>query len=67
MTTVATFTKSEDAHLLRMRLEEAGIEAFTQDQNLNITCPGLVGGVRVDVADEDVPAARKYLAEDIGI
>jgi hypothetical protein len=68
MTTIATFNRAEQAHLLRMRLESAGIEAFVQDENLiQTTFISAVGAVRVQVADEDVPAARKFLAEDVGI
>jgi hypothetical protein len=70
MTTIATFTKPENAHLLRMRLESFGIEAFIQDENLiqmDILYSNAIGGVRVQVADEDAEAARKLLAEDAGV
>jgi hypothetical protein len=68
MTTIATFNQPTDAHLLRMRLESAGIEAFVQDENLiQTTFISAAGGVRVQVADEDVSAVRKFLAEDVGI
>lgn len=65
MTTIATFNKPEDAHLLRMRLEAGGIPAFIQDENIvqiNWLVANAVGGVRVQVADEDVAAARELLA-----
>jgi hypothetical protein len=65
VTTVATFNKPEDAHLLRMRLESAGIEAFIQDELVNFS-EG-IGGVRVQVADEDVSAVLEFLKEDAGI
>jgi hypothetical protein len=62
MTTVATFNKSEQAHLLRTRLEAAGIPAFLVDENVTqMEWALLTGGVRVQVADEDVEAARKLL------
>jgi hypothetical protein len=32
MITVATFSKPEEAHLLRMRLEAGGVTAFVQDE-----------------------------------
>jgi hypothetical protein len=70
VTTIATFTKPEDAHLLRMRLEACGFEAFIQDENqiqMDILSSNAIGGVRVQVADEDVPAVREFLAEDAGI
>lgn len=65
MTTLATFNKPEEAHLLRMRLEAGGIPAFIQDENLvqiDWLLANAVGGARVQVADEDVAAAREFLA-----
>jgi len=70
MTTIATFTKPEEAHLLRMRLEAVGIEAFIQDENLiqiDLLLSNAVGGVRVQVADQDVQSVRELLKEDTGI
>ena len=64
METIATFSKPEDAHLLRMRLESLGIQAFVQDENLHILDAG--EGVRVQVADEDIQAALEVLATDQG-
>ena len=63
MTTVATFNKPEDAHLLRMRLEAGGIAAFLQGENATqVQWNFLTGGLRVQVADEDVTAVRDLLA-----
>ena len=63
MTTIATFNKPEDAHLLRMRLEAGGIAAFLRDENVaQLGWNIMTGGVRVQVADEDVSAARELLA-----
>lgn len=63
MTTIATFNKPEQAHLLRTRLEAGGIEAFLLDENVTQMETGFfTGGVRVQVADEDVEAARALLA-----
>lgn len=67
MTTIATFGKPEEAHLLRMRLESAGFEAFVQNEYGAQTLPiyGSGGGeVRVEAADEDVEAIRQFLNED---
>ena len=67
MTTVATFSKPEEAHLFRMRLEAAGIPASVQDENLvqmDWLFSNAVGGVRVQIADRDVEAAREFLAAD---
>ena len=63
MTTIATFNKPEDAHLLRMRIEAGGIAAFLVDENVTqMEWSFLTGGVRVQVANEDVAAARELLA-----
>jgi len=67
MITIATFLKVEDAHLLRMRLESRGIPAFLRDENtiqLDWLYSNALGGVRVDVADEDEDAAKAILAEE---
>lgn len=68
MTTIATFSKPEEAHLFRMRLGAVEIEAFVQDENLVqnywLLC-NAVGGVKVQVAAEDVDDAREFLAADL--
>jgi hypothetical protein len=70
VTTIATFTKPEDAHLLRMRLEASGVQAFIQDENMirmDLLYSNAIGGVRVQIADEDVATVKEFLAEDSGI
>lgn len=67
MKTIATFEKPEEAHLVRMRLEASGIQAYLQDENitqLGTWRAHAMGGVRLQVADEDVEAARNFLVED---
>lgn len=67
MTTIAQFSKAEDAHLLRMRLEAAGIEVFIQDENtvqVDWLLSDAIGGVRVQVADKDLEAATEILYDD---
>ncbi len=67
MTTIAQFSKAEDAHLLRLRLEAAGIEVFIQDENtvqVDWLLSDAIGGVRVQVADKDVEAATEILYAD---
>lgn len=60
MKTVAAFSQPIEAHLLRIRLEQEGIVAYLRDENL-VTLDWLysnaVGGVKVDVADEDYEQA----------
>jgi len=67
MKTIATFSKPEEAHLFRTRLEAAGIPAFVLDENLvqlDWLYSNAIGGVRVQIADEDLEAAREFLAAD---
>lgn len=67
MITIATFSKPEEAHLLRMRLGAADIPAFVQDENyiqLNWLHSNAVGGVRVQVDEADLAAVKEFLAAD---
>ena len=64
MVTIAQFGKPEEAHLLRLRLGAAGIDAHVLDENLvqwywYYTLA--IGGVRVQVHEEDLEAAREVL------
>ena len=66
MQTIATFWRTEEAHLLRMRLGEAGIPAFLQDEHITQLHPwraAAIGGVRVQVAESDFDEARRILLE----
>jgi hypothetical protein len=66
MKTIAAFSKPIDAHLLIARLAGSGITAFTRDENmvtLDWLASNAIGGVKVDVADEDYPKALAVLAE----
>lgn len=70
MQTIATFSKPEQAHLLRMRLESVGIGAVLLDENMaQLEQPrsDAMGGVRLQVAEEDATAARELLAQDQGV
>ena len=67
MKTIATFSKPEEAHLFRTRLEAAGIQAFVQDENMiqmDWLYSNAIGGVRVQVADEDIETAQEFLGAD---
>ena len=67
MKTIATFSKPEEAHLFRTRLEAAGIPAFVQDENfvqMDWLYSNAIGGVRVQIADDDLDSAREFLAAD---
>jgi hypothetical protein len=70
METIATFSKPEEAHLLRMRLEDVGVRAFLRDENivqLDWLYSNFIGGVRLQVFPEDVQAAAEFLAADAGV
>ena len=67
MVTIASFSKVEEAHLLRMRLEAAGIPAYMRDENTIQWDWALItalGGVKVEVADQDEEAARALFAAE---
>lgn len=70
MTTIATFTTPEDAHLFRMFLESQGINGFLLDEHfvqLFWYYSNTIGGVRVGADDADSEAAgdvyKSYMAE----
>lgn len=65
MKTLAAFSKPMDAHLLIARLEGSGIRAFLRDEHmvtLDWLASNAVGGVKVDVEDEDYARARELMA-----
>ncbi len=64
MITVASFSKPEEAYLLKMRLGAGGVEAFVQDEYLvqmDWLYSNAIGGVRVQIHEDDVEAAREIL------
>jgi hypothetical protein len=66
MITLARFSKPEEAHLLRLRLEAGGVPAFVQDENLvqlNWLYSNAIGGVRVQIFETDLDDAREILCE----
>jgi hypothetical protein len=66
MITVAQFSRLQDALVLRLALESAGIAAFIPDENMASLAPPylFVGtGVRLQVAEEDLPAAQAIMAD----
>jgi rubredoxin len=65
--TVRSFSKPEEAHLFRTRLEAAGIPAYVQDEHMvqmDWFASNAIGGVRVQIAEEDREAAEEFLAAD---
>ena len=65
MRTVAAYSKPEEAYLAKTRLEASGINAAVRDDitvSLNWMLSNAIGGVKVDVEDEDFDQAREVLA-----
>jgi hypothetical protein len=64
MKTVAAYSKPEEAYLAKTRLEASGINAAIRD-DLTVSAYWLysnaIGGVKVDVEDEDFARAREVL------
>lgn len=66
MITIARFSKPEEAHLFRHRLEVGGIPAYIQDENtvqMDWLYSNAIGGVRVQISEEDIEEARELLQE----
>lgn len=60
MQTLAAFNQPMDAHLLIARLESSGIRAYLRDEHmvtLDWLAANAIGGIKVDVADEDYERA----------
>lgn len=68
MKTVAALTSAQDAHLLRIRLESQGIQAEVCDEATTSVAPfytQAIGGIRVQVSDEDLAKAKAILEEPV--
>ncbi len=65
MTTVATFSTPAEAHVALTRLEGSGLHAVIRDEftvTFNWLLSNAIGGVKIDVPDEEAAAAREILA-----
>jgi hypothetical protein len=66
LVTVAAFSTPEEAHAVRILLEAEGIAAHLADENVVgwvWTLDNALGGVKVQVSNEDVEQAQAILAE----
>jgi hypothetical protein len=66
MITIARFSKPEEAHLMRTRLEAGGVPAYVQDENMvqmDWLYSNAIGGVRVQILEEDIDDARAIIQE----
>lgn len=62
---LAAFVKPEEAHLLRAHLEGHGIAAYVRDDHTvtaDWAISNAIGGVKVEVEDEDLAEAQALLA-----
>ena len=66
MKTLTSLADLMEAQLLRSRLESSGIPAFVCDENMSSLAAYAMGGVRVEVADEDFDRAAAMMAEESG-
>lgn len=67
MVTVRSFYTAEEAHLLRTRLEAANVHAYVVFENHVSMCwliANALGGVRVQVPEDEWGDALEFLAED---
>jgi hypothetical protein len=67
MKTVANFLRPQGAQLLKMRLAACGVASVLQDENITQLNPWrmwAMGGVRIQVADEDLEAAQIFLEQE---
>jgi hypothetical protein len=64
MTTIATCSNIDEAHVLKSLLEDAGIAASLPEETTANTAPQFLfaSGLRLQVEDEDVAAARRLIA-----
>lgn len=66
LTTVQHLNTSIDAHLLQNYLESEGIESFILDEftvDMNPLFSNAIGGVRLQVREEDVERAKELIDE----
>ena len=64
MKIVSTYSTPAEAHVALSRLESAGIDAVTRDEftvTFNWFYSNAIGGVKIEVIDEDAAAAREIL------
>jgi hypothetical protein len=64
MKTIAAFSTPMEAYLVLARLHSAGIDAVIRDEFLVTVdwfCSNAIGGVKIEVVEEDVDAAREIV------
>ena len=64
MKTIMTYSQPMEANMLRSRLEASGIVAHVLDENAATFASFAMGGVRVEVADEDYENAMELMLSE---
>jgi hypothetical protein len=67
MITLTTVSYIHEADLLCMKLEAGGVESFIPDMNtaqVNPFYSGAMGGIRVQIHEQDLDKAREILADE---
>ena len=65
LVTICTYTSAVQAEVVKLALAAEGIESFVGDANMVTTdwlIGGALGGVKLEVAEADVPAAMAVFA-----
>lgn len=65
MKIIAAFSKPIEAHMLIARLAGSGVTAYARDEHmvtLDWLASNAIGGVKVEVADEDYSRALEIIA-----
>lgn len=66
LVTIATFSNAFNMNVMKGRLETEGIPAFAKDEHTVTTNPfygGALGGIKLQVLEEDVTEAQRILNE----
>lgn len=61
LVTLERYLQLHEAHLIQGVLEGEGIAAVIQDENLSQLYGGALGGVRLQVPEQDVGRARELI------
>ena len=70
LVTIAALTDVTLVHLLKSRLDVAGIQSFIADENtasMNWLYSGLIGGVKLIVRREDAEKAKEILDDELPV
>jgi len=64
LVTVAVVYQLYEAHMLKTLLEEEGIQVFLRNEAIAQIYANVVGGIDIQVPDENVEKTRNWLVEN---